>query len=162
MTGRDAADAFPAASTQTTRYTWSTCGAAVASVNAIVAPGPWATVPTRAGWFRSALSRTVSRLYQRLTGQDVHTFTCLYRAYRRDVIERTQFRATGFAAVTELMLRGMLSGCSVREVPMELGARSLGESKLQIGEAILSHLALLAMTAMVVAGRRARGRIGLA
>jgi dolichol-phosphate mannosyltransferase len=130
----------------------------------IATASPWHpdSVPARAGRFRSALSRTVSRLYKRLTGQDVHTFTCLYRAYRRDVIERTQFRATGFAAVTELMLRGMLSGCSVREVPMELGARRFGESKLQIGEAILSHIALLAMTAMVVAGRRARGRIGLA
>src|SRR5262245_3152346 len=130
----------------------------------IATASPWHpdSVPTRAGWFRSALSRTVSRLYQRLTGQDVHTFTCLYRAYRRDVIERTQFRAMGFAAVTELMLRGMLSGCSVREVPMELGARRFGESKLKIGEAVLSHVALLAMTAMVVAGRRARGRIGRA
>jgi len=130
----------------------------------IATASPWHpdSVPASAGRVRAALSRTVSRLYQRLTGQDVHTFTCLYRAYRRDVLERTQFRATGFAAVTELLLRGMLNGCRVREVPMELGTRRFGESKLKIGGAILSHVALLMMTAMVVAGRRARGRLWLA
>jgi len=130
----------------------------------IATASPWHPdndAPTGAGRFRSALSRAVSRLYKRLVGQDVHTFTCLYRAYRREVIERTQFRATGFAAVTELLLRGMLSGASVREVPMELGARRFGRSKLNIGDAILSHLALLVMTALVVSGRWARGRIGL-
>jgi dolichol-phosphate mannosyltransferase len=129
----------------------------------IATASPWHPdgVATQAGWFRSALSRTVSRLYKRLIGQDVHTFTCLYRAYRREVVERTQFRATGFAAVAELMLRGLLSGCRVRELPMELEARQFGESKLRIGDAILSHVALLFLTAAVLSGRWARGLIGL-
>jgi len=129
----------------------------------IATASPWHpdSMPARAGRFRSALSRTVSRLYKGLIGQDVHTFTCLYRAYRRDVVERTHFRASGFAAVTELMLRGMLSGCSVREVPMELGARRFGESKLKIGDAILSHVALLLMTATMLSSRWVREHAGL-
>jgi len=128
----------------------------------IATASPWHpdSAPTQAGRFRSALSRTVSRLYKGLTGQDVRTFTCLYRAYRREVVERTHFRATGFTAVTELMLRGMLSGFRVRELPMELGTRRFGESKLKVGEAILSHLGLLAVTAVVVWARWARGRLG--
>src|SRR5437773_3715074 len=35
-----------------------------------------------------ALGRAVSGLYQRLVGQDIHAFTCLFRAYRRDALVR--------------------------------------------------------------------------
>jgi len=129
----------------------------------IATASPWHpdSMATQAGRIRSKLSRTVSRLYKSVIGQDVHTFTCLCRAYRREVVERTPFRATGFAAVTELMLRGILSGCSVRELPMEIGVRRFGKSKLKIGEAILSHVGLLIVTAVVLSARRARRRIGL-
>src|SRR5439155_26453381 len=70
---------------------------------------------TQGTGMRIGLSRAVSGLYKRLIGQDVHTFTCLFRAYRRDALERIRFRSNGFAAVAEIMLRGMLVGCRVRE-----------------------------------------------
>src|SRR5881397_2427402 len=56
------------------------------------------------GQVRIALSRAVSGLYQQLIGQDVHTFTCLFRAYRRDALLRIPFRSDGFASVAEIML----------------------------------------------------------
>src|SRR5262245_56657981 len=117
------------------------------------------------GWMRIALSRAVSGLYKRLIGQDVHTFTCLFRAYRRDALERIPFRSNGFAAVAEIMLRGMLSGYRVRELPMRLEPRRFGESKLKIGDAIVAHAGLLSMTAALVSARRARNllpRVGRA
>jgi len=58
------------------------------------------------------------------------------------------------------MLRGMLNGYRVREVPMQLGARQFGESKLNIGDAILSHVGLLALMALLLSARWARGRAG--
>lgn len=103
---------------------------------------------------RIALSRVVSELYKLLIGQDVHTFTCLFRAYRRDALERIRFRSDGFAAVAEIMLRGMLSGLRVGEVPMQLEARRFGESKLKLGDAIMAHATLLTLTATLVAARR--------
>jgi len=52
-----------------------------------------------------ALGRAVSGLYQRLVGRDVHAFTCLFRAYRRDALVRIRFRSDGFASVAEILLR---------------------------------------------------------
>ena len=57
----------------------------------IATASPWHpdSVPAQGGRLRLALSRAVSRLYQLLIGRDVHTFTCLHRAYRREVVETT-------------------------------------------------------------------------
>jgi hypothetical protein len=77
------------------------------------------------------------------------------------VLEATRYRATGFAAVAELLLRGMLAGCRVREIPMQLGPRRFGESKLRIGDAVLAHLGLLSLTAGMVGARWARRRAAL-
>src|SRR5262245_4754655 len=103
---------------------------------------------------RLGLSRGLSRLYQVLIGQDVHTFTCLFRAYRREALQRIRFRSNGFAAVAEIMLRGMLAGYRVRELPMRLESRRYGESKLKVGDAVMAHVSLLTLTATLVAARR--------
>jgi dolichol-phosphate mannosyltransferase len=129
----------------------------------IATASPWHpdSVPAEGSWLRLTLSRSVSVLYQLLIGRDVNTFTCLHRAYRRDVLEGTPCRATGFAAVAELLLRGLLGGRRVREIPMQLGPRRFGESKLRIGDAVLAHLGLLSLTAAMVSARWARRRAAL-
>jgi dolichol-phosphate mannosyltransferase len=106
--------------------------------------------------FRLLLSRSVSQVYKRLIGQDVYTFTCLFRAYRRETLERIRFRANGFSAVAEIMLKAILSGLNVREVPMRLETRRYGESKLKVGDAVVAHLHLLSLTALTVGGRQLR------
>jgi dolichol-phosphate mannosyltransferase len=128
----------------------------------IATASPWhpESVPAEQNPLRLGLSRALSGLY-RLLGRDVHTFTCLYRAYRREVVDAPRFRASGFAAVAELLLRGMLGGWRVREVPMQLDARRFGESKLKIGNAIVAQLGLLSLTAVVVWARWVRRCIGV-
>jgi dolichol-phosphate mannosyltransferase len=108
--------------------------------------------------FRIMLSRAVSGCYKLLIGQDVHTFTCLFRAYRADALRRIAFRSDGFAAVAEIMLRSMLEGYRVRELPMRLERRRYGESKLKVGDAIAAHAGLLSMTAALVGARWLRER----
>jgi len=105
---------------------------------------------------RIALSRMVSRFYKLMIGQDVHTFTCLFRAYRRDTLCSVRFRADGFAAVAEIMLRCMLAGHRIDEVPMPLERRQFGESKLKIGDAVMAHLGLLTLTAVTVSAQQFR------
>jgi dolichol-phosphate mannosyltransferase len=107
---------------------------------------------------RIMLSRAVSGCYKLLIGQDVHTFTCLFRAYRADALRRIAFRSDGFAAVAEIMLRSMLEGYRVRELPMRLERRRFGESKLKVGDAIAAHAGLLSMTAALVGARWLRQR----
>ena len=97
---------------------------------------------------RLLLSRSLSRVYQALVAQDVHTFTCLFRAYRREVIERMAFRVDGFASVAEIMLDAMVAGFKIVEVPMPLEPRRYGESKLRVADAIAAHIVLLAMTSI--------------
>lgn len=109
---------------------------------------------------RILLSWFVSRIYKMLVGQDVYTFTCLFRAYRREVVDRIRFHADGFCGVAELMLRAMLAGFQVGEVPMQLEPRRYGESKLKISDAVMAHTALLTMTAIMVGSRQLRHAIG--
>lgn len=109
---------------------------------------------------RILLSRAVSGCYKLLIGQDVHTFTCLFRAYRADALRRIRFRSDGFAAVAEIMLRSMLAGYRVRELPMRLEKRRYGQSKLKVGDAIAAHAGLLSMTAALVGSRWLRERFG--
>ncbi len=107
---------------------------------------------------RLFLSRSLSHIYKLMVGKDVYTFTCLFRAYRREVIERSGFRSNGFAAAAELMLRAMLSGYRIAEVPMPVERRRYGESKMKVGDAILAHMGLLSVTAKAVVSRRLRVR----
>jgi dolichol-phosphate mannosyltransferase len=134
-------------------------------LTALVADG--AEIVTASAWhpesaaaegsrFRLQLSRMVSGIYKLLIGQDVYTFTCLFRAYRTEAIQRIRFRSNGFAAVAEIMLRAMLAGFAVQEVPMRLESRRFGESKLKVGDAIVAHVRLLIMTALMVGARQAR------
>ena len=60
----------------------------------------------------------------------------------------------GFAAVAEIMLRGMLAGYHVRELPMRLGRRRFGESKLKVGDAVVAHARLLLLTVGLLATQR--------
>lgn len=105
---------------------------------------------------RMLLSRRVSGIYKHLIGQDVYTFTCLFRAYRREVLTNVAFRGDGFAAVAELFLKAMLAGYTIREVPIPLEQRRFGASKLNVGDAVFAHAQLIALTTLAVGARRAR------
>lgn len=109
---------------------------------------------TQGSGFRLMLSRTVSIIYKLMIGQDVYTFTCLFRAYRRTALRSIRFRANGFAAVAEIMLRAILKGYAIGEVPMPLETRKYGESKLKVSDAIMAHLGLLTLTALTVSTRQ--------
>jgi dolichol-phosphate mannosyltransferase len=105
---------------------------------------------------RLLLSRRVSGIYKQLVGQDLHTFTCLFRAYRRELLTRVTFRADGFSAVAELYLKAMLAGYTIREVPIPLEKRRFGESKLKVSDAVFAHAQLITLTTLAVGARRAR------
>ena len=109
---------------------------------------------------RLLLSRQVSGIYKQLIGRDVHTFTCLFRAYRREVLEEVRFRGDGFSAVAEIFLKALLAGFTVAEVPMPLERRRFGESKLRVGDAMLAHAQLITMTTLAVGARQARHVLG--
>jgi dolichol-phosphate mannosyltransferase len=90
--------------------------------------------------YRIFLSRGSSLLYRILLDWRVHTYTALYRAYRRKVIEEIPFAADDFLGGTELMVKAMLKGYQVDEYPAALHRRMFGVSKAKLLKTIASHL----------------------
>lgn len=90
--------------------------------------------------YRIFLSRGSSLLYRILLSWRVHTYTALYRAYRREVIDSIPFAADDFLGGTELMVKAMLKGYQVDEFPAALHRRMFGVSKAKLLKTILSHL----------------------
>jgi dolichol-phosphate mannosyltransferase len=90
--------------------------------------------------WRLFFSRGSSMMYRVLADWNVNTYTCLFRAYRREVVERVPFESDGFLAGTELMVNAMLMGYRVAEFPAVLHTRMHGASKAKITRTILAHL----------------------
>jgi len=89
---------------------------------------------------RLLLSRGSSLIYRFLVKWDFYTYTCLFRAYRPDVIRHISFKADDFLAGTELLVKALLNGYKAVEFPAKLYRRMYGVSKAKIAQTILSHL----------------------
>lgn len=90
--------------------------------------------------YRIFVSKGASFLYRVLVDPRLRTYTAMYRAYRREVIERIPTTATGFLMVTELIVGAMLAGYRVAEYPAVLRVRRYGQSKAKIWRITRSHL----------------------
>lgn len=90
--------------------------------------------------YRLILSQGSSLIYRLLVDWRIHTYTCLYRAYRREIVEQIPFYADGFLAGTELMVKAMLAGYRVAEFPAVLHRRAYGVSKAKLMRTIQAHL----------------------
>ena len=90
--------------------------------------------------YRLLLSRGSSFLYRILVDWHVHTYTCLFRAYRSEVVKKIRFESNGFLAGTEILVNAMFNGYQVTEFPAVLHRRMYGVSKAKIVQTIFSHL----------------------
>lgn len=90
--------------------------------------------------YRLVLSRGSSTIYRLLVNWRVHTYTALFRAYRRAVVDNVPFESDGYLAGTELLVNGMLKGYRVTEYPAVLHSRILGVSKAKLARTIWAHL----------------------
>lgn len=90
--------------------------------------------------YRLLLSQGSSLLYRLLVDWRVHTYTALFRAYRRPVAEQVDFASDGFLGGTELLVKALLRGFRVAEHPTELHTRVLGVSKIKVFRTIRAHL----------------------
>jgi dolichol-phosphate mannosyltransferase len=104
--------------------------------------------------YRLVLSRGSSWIYRRLVNKDVHTYTALFRVYRRRVLERVLFSSNGFLAGTEILVNAMLAGFRVAEHPAVLHARVMGVSKAKLARTIVAHLSFQASILYAQVGRR--------
>jgi dolichol-phosphate mannosyltransferase len=90
--------------------------------------------------FRLLLSRGSSLIYRLLVDPHIYTYTALFRAYRRRVIDEVSFESNGFLAGTELLVNARLQGFHIAEYPTVLHSRVSGVSKARIARTISAHL----------------------
>ena len=90
--------------------------------------------------YRLMFSFGASLLYRLLVSWKIHTWTALYRAYRRPVIENISFESNDFLAGTELLVKALRAGYRVSEFPTTLHVRTFGQSSIKIARVTKAHL----------------------
>jgi glycosyltransferase involved in cell wall biosynthesis len=68
------------------------------------------------------------------------TVTCIFRAYRRKVLESIELESTGKEVHLEILSKVLALGFRVREVPATLKGRRKGKSKFRFRGTAISHL----------------------
>ena len=98
--------------------------------------------------YRIFLSKSASRIYKFLLHSNIYTISAMVRVYRKEVIKIIKFKSNTFLGVTEIMVRAILHGYHVTELPAELHVRKYGSSKMKTVSVIMEHLKL--MTAIIL------------
>jgi glycosyltransferase involved in cell wall biosynthesis len=112
----------------------------------VVTASPWHREGSSdAGAGRSLVSRAASACYRlRFGGRTpLATWTCGYRAWRRETFLECLPRRDGFCATAEMLVRAVRSGARVAEVPSRLRRRTEGRSKMRVLRTALTHAGLL-------------------
>jgi dolichol-phosphate mannosyltransferase len=90
--------------------------------------------------YRLMFSFGASLLYRLLVNWHIHTWTALYRAYRRKVVDTISFESNDFLAGTELLVNALQAGYKVSEFPTTLHVRTFGQSSIKIARVTRAHL----------------------
>ncbi|MER3545465.1 MAG: glycosyltransferase family 2 protein [Chloroflexota bacterium] len=90
--------------------------------------------------YRLALSRGCSMIYRLLVDRHIYTYTAIFRAYRRPVLENVDWGSRGYLAVTQMLVEARLKGYRVAEVPLALNVRHYGQSKAKVIRIMRDHL----------------------
>jgi dolichol-phosphate mannosyltransferase len=104
--------------------------------------------------YRIVLSKGASTLYRLLVDGRIHTYTAMFRVYRREVVEQVPTVSTGYLMVAELLVKAMLAGYQVAEYPAVLRVRRYGTSKAKIIRILRSHLQFMASLLLTRLSRR--------
>lgn len=94
-------------------------------------------------WWRLMLSKGCSKLYQLIAPVRLYTYTSIFRAYRRPVIDAMAFEENGFVSAAEILIRAAQRGFKIVEVPMTLHSRQIGTSKMKVLRTIRQHVNLM-------------------
>jgi dolichol-phosphate mannosyltransferase len=93
--------------------------------------------------WRLGLSKCCSWAYRRIAPVALYTYTSVFRAYRRPVIETVSFAGDGFVSAAEILVNAARQGYRIVEVPMTLQARKVGQSKMKVARTAHAHLQMM-------------------
>lgn len=89
---------------------------------------------------RLLISRLGNKVLQATVNNDLYTFTGIFRAYRREVLDALELESDGKEIHLEILSRALGAGYRVKEVPAVLRSRKKGKSKFRFGGTALSHM----------------------
>ena len=97
---------------------------------------------------RRALSASVNGIYRFLLGAHITATSSIFRLYRTEALQRLSLVSEGFDINAEILVKTLRGGGRVVEVPVTLGRRTAGVSKINVRREIRNHLRMLARIAL--------------
>ena len=91
-------------------------------------------------FIRLFISKMANKIVGYALDKNISTVTGILRAYRKEVIDSIEIEATGTEINPEILSKAIAIGFEVREIPVKLKGRKLGESKVQFRSTTISHL----------------------
>lgn len=88
---------------------------------------------------RKLLSRSVNRCYQLLFQKKISSASSIFRLYRAQTLKALSLEADSFDINAEILFKMIRSGARIAEVPVTLGVRTIGESKINVAREIKNH-----------------------
>lgn len=90
--------------------------------------------------FRLWLSKVANKIVGYSMTGDLNTVTGVFRAYRKEVLDSIELESDGTEINPEILSKANAIGYKIKEVPVKLKGRVLGESKIKIKATAVSHI----------------------
>jgi dolichol-phosphate mannosyltransferase len=91
-------------------------------------------------FIRLFISKMANKIVGYALDKNISTVTGILRAYRKDVIDYREIESNGTEINPEILSKAIAIGFEVKEIPVKLKGRKLGESKIQFRSTTTSHL----------------------
>ena len=86
----------------------------------------------------------ISKMANKIVGysmkNNISTVTGILRAYRKEVFDSIELESNGTALNPEILSKATAVGFKVKEIPVTLKSREMGESKIRFRTTTISHL----------------------
>jgi dolichol-phosphate mannosyltransferase len=96
-----------------------------------------------APWVRKLLSRVLNLTYRRLLSLPVRDLSSGFRLYRTEAVRALPVAGTNFESLPELLIRAVLEGRRIAEVPFDYAPRREGRSHVHFATFALCYLKTL-------------------
>jgi dolichol-phosphate mannosyltransferase len=88
----------------------------------------------------SRIGNIILSWFMSTPGQKIHTITCVFRGYRRHVLDHMELESEGKDIHLEILSKALMNGCRFKQIPVILRSRKRGSSNFKFRGTAISHL----------------------
>ncbi|MCE5214152.1 MAG: glycosyltransferase family 2 protein [Methanobacterium sp.] len=89
---------------------------------------------------RLFISKSANKIVGYAMADSISTVTGVLRAYRKEVLDSVELESNGTEINPEIISKARAVGFNIKEIPVTLKGRELGESKVRFRSTTISHL----------------------